>query len=620
MSATVENNPGGQKRTLRLQSPARRAGKDAAPLSESLSTAAASTDYQLSASVALPPAVRMRADRSFPAVADFGDVKPKSDRYRLDAESVVLFRRRLFLCSLIAAVPFVFMLVCAATNFIELFGRSTIGWTGLGLSAAVLMLLLSVAGFLHVRRNLAEQSLRVLEIVIFGAMAAVFAYWQFEVLTAAPPPMSLSGLQGVRVWDEDYQRMVTIAAALIVHFNWFVLIVFHGVLIPSTAARGIAITLGLAFAALVISAVAAYVHPPTARAAVAVFAIGITILAAGSGLAIFGTAKMEALRQEVLSARETIRQLGQYRLRRKLGQGGMGEVYLAEHHLLKRPCAVKRIHVKYLGNPEQLRRFEREVQATAKLRHPNTVEIYDYGRADDGTFYYVMEYLNGMSLEDLVNQYGPQSPDRVIHILRQACGALKEAHRHGMVHRDIKPSNILLIPEGSHHDQIKVVDFGLVHSLTEELTPEGKITRDGLIVGTPEYMSPEQASGVSLDGRSDLFSLGSIAYFLLSGREAFHRENPMKTLMAVVNEQPAPLSNFNPHLPDDLTAIVARCLAKSADDRYPDAGTLEHALAHSKRADHWTEERSIDWWTTHPNAQPGTGTDLSTLPLTDGNE
>ena len=613
MAAPVENNPGGPRRTLRLQSPARRIGRDAAPLSESLTSAAASTDYQLSASVALPPAVRLKAEMSRGS-SQLEPNKSRSDRFRLDADSVLLFRRRLFLCSLIAAVPFVFMLACAATNFIELFGRSTIGWSGLGLSAAVLILLLSVAGFLHRRRDLTEQSLRILEIVIFGAMAAVFAYWQFAVLTAAPQPTTY----GVRLWDEDYQRMVTIAAALIVHFNWFVLIVFHGVLVPSTAARGIGITLGLAVGALVISAVAAFVHPPTARAGVAVFAIGLTILAAGAGLAIFGTAKMEALRREVLSARETIRQLGQYRLRRKLGQGGMGEVFLAEHHLLKRPCAVKRIHVKYLGNPEQLRRFEREVQATAKLRHPHTVEIYDYGRADDGTFYYVMEYLNGMSLEDLVNQYGPQSPDRVVHILRQACGALKEAHRHGMVHRDIKPSNILLIPDGAVHDQVKVVDFGLVHSLHEELTPEAKITRDGLIVGTPEYMSPEQASGVALDGRSDLFSLGSIAYFLLSGREAFHRDNPMKTLMAVVNDEPQALSNFNPHLPDDLTAILARCLAKTPSDRYPDAGTLEHALAHCKRADHWTEERAADWWTTHPDAQPGTGTDLSTLPLTDG--
>lgn len=613
MSATVENSQGGPKRTVRLQSPARRALKDAVPLSESTTTAAASTDYQLSASIVLPPTVRLKTDQAQISTRDFEGNKPRSDRFRLDADSVVLFRRRLFLCSLFAAVPFLFMLVCASTNFIELFGRSTIGWSGLALSAAVLLLLLSVAGFLHRRRDLGEQSLRVLEIVIFGAMAAVFAYWQFAVLTAAPVATPI----GVPVWTEDYQRMVTIAAALIVHFNWFVLIVFHGVLVPSTAARGSAITLGLAIAALVISAVAALVHPPTARAAVAVFAIGVTILAAGSGLAIFGTAKMEALRQEVLSAREAIRQLGQYRLRRKLGQGGMGEVFLAEHHLLKRPCAVKRIHTKYLGNPEQLKRFEREVQATARLRHPNTVEIYDYGRAEDGTFYYVMEYLNGMSLEELVNQYGPQSPDRVVHILRQACGALKEAHRQGLVHRDIKPSNLLLIPDGAMYDQIKVVDFGLVHSLHEEHDPTAKITRDGLIVGTPEYMSPEQASGVSLDGRSDLFSLGSIAYFLLSGREAFHRDNPMKTLMAVVNDQPQPLSNFNPHLPDDLTAIVARCLAKSPADRYPDAGTLEHALAHCKRAGHWTEERAVDWWTIHPNAQPGTGTDLSTLPLQD---
>jgi eukaryotic-like serine/threonine-protein kinase len=326
------------------------------------------------------------------------------------------------------------------------------------------------------------------------------------------------------------------------------------------------------------------------------------------------TAKIAELQRQVASAQQAVREMGQYRLRRKLGSGGMGEVYLAEHRLLKRPCALKRIHAKYLNNPEQLRRFEREVQATAKLRHANTVEIYDYGVAADGTFFYVMEYLPGMSLEELVGKHGPQPAERVVYLLRQVCGALREAHAGGLVHRDIKPGNIVVYPAGSPHDQVKLVDFGLVHSLAEVEHPEQRITRDGLIVGTPEYMSPEQASGGVLDGRSDLFSLGSVAYYLVTGREAFHRDNPMKTLMAVVSETPTPLHELNPFVPDDLAAVLARCLHKDPGQRFQTAADLDHALAACECGDGWSEERSADWWGKFGTA-PNTGTDLNSLPL-----
>ena len=525
----------------------------------------------------------------------------------MDPATRALFQQRLRLCCLIATAPFAFFLICAATNFIDIFGRQTIGWTGLVLVALTLAGLLSAAAFLTYSRGLPVAVLRVLELAVFGAMAITFAYWHFAVLTAVPTG-GFEGGQHVRSW--------ILLAASIVHFNWFALIVFHGVLVPNTLKRGVGVALGLGLAALLISALAVAVHPPTAANAGAVFAVSVTMLAAGTGLSVFGTAKTEALRREVESAREAVRELGQYRLRRKLGQGGMGEVYLAEHRLLKRPCAVKRIHTRFLDNPEQVRRFEREVQATAQLRHPNTVEIYDYGRGEDGTFYYVMEYLPGMSLEDLVVRHGPQSADRVVHILKQVCGALKEAHKHGLVHRDIKPSNILVFPEGALPDHAKVLDFGLVHSLVWDGDSNEKITREGLIVGTPEYMSPEQASGSALDGRSDLFSLGSVAYYLLTGRDAFHRENPIKTLMAVVNEEPAPIAQFNPHVPDDVMAVVRHCLVKAPDQRFARAAELEHALAECSCANAWTEARADEWWAIHPEAQPGTGTDLDSLPLT----
>lgn len=417
-----------------------------------------------------------------------------------------------------------------------------------------------------------------------------------------------------------HERTQMLAAALVVHFNWLLLIVFHAVLVPNTVARGAGVTVALLLTPLGIDGVVVGIHEPTQHNVVTLFAVAVTMLAAGGGLAVFGTAKIAELQRQVASAQQAVREMGQYRLRRKLGSGGMGEVYLAEHRLLKRPCALKRIHAKYLHNPEQLRRFEREVQATAQLRHPNTVEIYDYGIANDGTFFYVMEYLPGMSLEELVGKYGPQPPERVVYLLKQVCGALREAHSAELVHRDIKPGNIVVFPAGSPHDMVKLVDFGLVHSLAAVDQPEQKITRDGLIVGTPEYMSPEQASGGILDGRSDLFSLGSVAYHLLTGREAFHRDNPMKTLMAVVSETPAPLADLNPFVPDDLAAVVARCLHKDPGQRWQSAADLWVALSACGCAGGWTEDRSRDWWDRHPTAMPNAGTDLASLPVRESSD
>jgi serine/threonine-protein kinase len=510
------------------------------------------------------------------------------------------------LCCLIAAVPFGFFVTCSATNFIDLFGRETVGWPGLVLSAFTLVWLAGSGVLLSTRRDRSETFLRAMEIAVFGMMAACSAYWQFAVLTAYP----LNGFEG-----NGHETASVLAAALIVYFVWFVLIIFHGVLVPNTPGRGAAVAVGMCVVAIAISIVAVYVHPPTARHAIELYAISVTMLGAGAGLSVFGTAKTQALQLEVLSALEAVRELGQYRLRQKLGIGGMGEVYLAEHSLLKRPCAVKRIHPRLLNNPEQVRRFEREVQATAQLRHPNTVEIYDYGRADDGTFFYAMEYVPGVSLEDLVVKYGPLPPDRVVHILRQVCGALKEAHRHGLVHRDIKPSNILVCADGPQHDHVKLLDFGLVQSLIpEEAAADQKLTREGLIVGTPEYMSPEQATGGNLDGRSDLFSVGSIAYFLLTGQEAFHRGNSVKTLLAVVGEEPPPIADRTPYAPADVLAVVGKLLAKESGDRYQRAADAEADLARCRCAGHWTEDRAAEWWATRAAATARADADLYAQP------
>jgi serine/threonine-protein kinase len=224
-------------------------------------------------------------------------------------------------------------------------------------------------------------------------------------------------------------------------------------------------------------------------------------------LAVFGAHRLETLRRGAAEARK----LGQYQLKQCLGSGGMGEVYLAEHVLLRRPCALKLIRPELAGNPTSLRRFEREVQVTATLTHPNTVEIYDYGHAEDGTFYCVMEYLPGLDLEQLVSRHGPLPPQRAVHLLRQVCGSLAEAHAAGLIHRDIKPGNIIVCRRGGHHDVAKLLDFGLVRG--PDLGQNGpKLTREGTIAGTPAYMAPEQAaSRDDLDARSDVYSLGALA-------------------------------------------------------------------------------------------------------------
>jgi tRNA A-37 threonylcarbamoyl transferase component Bud32 len=566
------------------------------------------TDYELSASAVFP---QSKSSIALPPIRFVEPIPAETSSAKstasLDPETRKVFHHRLRLCCMIAAVPFVFFFVCAVTNFIEPFGRGTVGWVGAFLAGAVLAGLIGMAVVLLREEPYDGNTLRAMELGVFGAMGLFFSYWQFVQLTASP----MRSFEG----GPRHEEIFVFAITLITHLNWVALIVFHGVLVPNSLFRGAAVVCAMALLALIVDGVAIYSNELTRNYAHILFIVAIPALVSASILAVFGTAKTARLQEQVDEAKQMIRELGQYRLRRRLGAGGMGEVYLAEHALLKRPCAVKRIHPKYLDHPDQIRRFEREVQATARLRHPNTVEIYDYGRADDGTFYYVMEYLAGQSLEDLIGRYGPMPEDRVIYLLRQVCGALREAHRHELIHRDIKPSNIIVLPGTTPHDIAKLVDFGLVHSTNWAGDPESKLTRDGLIVGTPEYMSPEQAQGLALDVRSDLFSLGSVAYYLLTAKEPFHRETAMKTLLAVVSDEPPPIRDANPFVPEDLAAVIAKCLVKDPGKRWQSAQELELALGLCRGHADWTETKASDWWESHPGKEPGTGTDLDSLPL-----
>jgi serine/threonine-protein kinase len=291
--------------------------------------------------------------------------------------------------------------------------------------------------------------------------------------------------------------------------------------------------------------------------------------------------------------REAMR-VGQYTLVEKVGEGGMGVVYRASHALLRRPTAIKLLQPSK-SSAVDLARFEREVQMTALLTHPNTVAVYDFGRTPEGLFYYAMEYLDGLSLEDLVREDGPQPPARVAHILRQVCGALKEAHDAGLVHRDIKPANIVLTARGGVRDVVKVVDFGLVKLVASATSPG--VTQESVVTGTPLYLSPEALTDPdSVDGRSDLYALGATAYYLLTGGPVFEAKTLIELCTKQVHDPPDPPSRrLGRELPADLEKVVLACLAKKPEDRPAGAGALDAAIA-ACEAGAWTKGDAEAWW------------------------
>ncbi len=300
------------------------------------------------------------------------------------------------------------------------------------------------------------------------------------------------------------------------------------------------------------------------------------------------------LRREVKEARR----FGQYTLEEKIGAGGMGEVYRARHALLRRPTAIKLLRCDQAGE-QSIARFEREVQLTSRLTHPNTIAIYDYGRTPDGTFYYAMEYLPGITLEDLVKDHGPQPAGRLIHILKQVCASLSEAHDIGLIHRDIKGANVILCERGGMHDVVKVVDFGLVKDL--QRLSNNSLSGINTIAGTPLYLSPEilrQAGTV--DGRSDLYSLGVLTFYLLTGKQLFQGESFVEIASHHLQTPPPLPSSCVPfEVPRDLEAIVLRCLEKDPARRPADARTLLRELSLCRNAGDWGPEEARAWWREH---------------------
>ncbi|MGF1465702.1 MAG: serine/threonine-protein kinase [Sandaracinaceae bacterium] len=303
------------------------------------------------------------------------------------------------------------------------------------------------------------------------------------------------------------------------------------------------------------------------------------------------------------------RRLGAYELVERLGRGGMGEVWRARHRFLKRPAAIKLVRPEILGEGLEARhralvRFEREAQAIADLESPHTVSLYDFGVGEDGSFFYVMELLRGIDLQRLVELHGPVPPERAIHLLRQACHSLAEAHARGLVHRDIKPGNLFVGPRGRDDDVVRVLDFGLVKSRRPDDPDATGPRSDAPIQGTPSTIAPEAALGTTeVDGRADLYALGCVAFFLVTGRKVFEADSAMQMVVAHVSEPPPPPSARTEQvLPEALDDVVLACLAKDPAARPPTAEALAARLAAIEGLVPWTAERARSWWATHEPA------------------
>jgi serine/threonine-protein kinase len=378
------------------------------------------------------------------------------------------------------------------------------------------------------------------------------------------------------------------------------------IVVPASPRRSVLAALAAASGVPVMAAISFAVYPPPMRLnAAQFFFVFIFPYLLVVVMAYVGARVLFALGNEVRKARE----LGSYRLLERLGQGGMGEVWRARHRLLARPAAVKLIRPpaesSTIGS-EAITRFEREAQAIASLRSPHTVDLFDFGISDDGTFYYVMELLDGLDAERIVNRFGPMPAERVIHVIRQVCHSLSEAESVALVHRDIKPANIILCRYGEDCDFVKVLDFGIVKAIHEPGTNKGALpfdmlTAEHVVRGTPAFMAPEQLlGGGAVDHRADIYGAGCLMYWLLTGQLVFSGDTPMKLLIQHAEATPVPPSERTElPIPKELDAVVLACLAKNPSDRPQTARELASRLEAVPVVGEWTPTLARAWWDAH---------------------
>jgi serine/threonine-protein kinase len=403
-------------------------------------------------------------------------------------------------------------------------------------------------------------------------------------------------IAGTRAWTAVVQTPDAIWGLVPAECVW---IVVYPLVVPSIPRKAliaslIAASAGPAAVVLATTFGGAVIDRP---AAIAIYYVMTTYTCAVGAYAV--SRMVYGLRMRLKRARE----IGSYELIDKIGEGGMGEVWRARHRLLVRPAAIKLIRRELLGSSHPTRtaalwRFEREARETAALRSIHTIDIYDFGITTDGDFYYVMELLDGISLERFVKQFGPMEPARVAFVLRQVCHSLDEAHARGLIHRDIKPANIFLCRLGPDDDFVKVLDFGLVKHV--QAAPGTMRTGEGVTAGTPAYMAPEIALANATDGRADIYSLGCVAYYLLTGKPVFSKDGALATVLAHVQEDPVPPSEGSElEIPPALEALTLECLAKDPAARPASASELGDRLAASVAPAAWTPQAARRWWQLH---------------------
>ena len=376
-------------------------------------------------------------------------------------------------------------------------------------------------------------------------------------------------------------------------------VVLRASLVPSTVRRTLTVGLSaVAAMALAVGLTGGSARPiPTSVPGI----VNIWLIITGAAFVVVTAVTSRViygLRRQVKAAER----LGQYELKRRLGAGGMGVVYEATHVLLRRPTAVKLLPIDKVGE-QTVARFEREVRQTSRLEHPNSVFIYDYGRTPDGQFYYAMEYLDGLNLEELIEREGSVNAARACNILRQAARALAEAHAMGLVHRDIKPANIMLCDRGRIPDTVKVLDFGLVKAVDDE-PGDGKLTQLGVIVGTPHYLAPEAIQDAEATGPpADVYALGAVGFFLLTGREVFEAKSVIEICSKHLNEAPVCPSTLSEQAIDpELDELILRCLSKDPSQRFQDGEQLAAALE-ALQVTGWDLQKAQRWWHTYQPAK-----------------
>lgn len=437
------------------------------------------------------------------------------------------------------------------------------------------MCLLAASTGILMARQFSLRFLRMMEILVFGAMTLLLTMKYFSVIVAL-------GNEGN--FPEATLNQVYLCSALV---N---LIVVYGLFLPNNWRRTLILVVVIASAYFITAIVINFSH--NSLDLVNLWTVAYFLF--GAMIACYGSYVIYSLRKEVLDAKD----VGRYKLIQKLASGGMGEVWHAEHQMLARPAAVKLVRPDVNGGSEDaVIRFEREAEAIAKLESPHTVQIYDFGITNSGDFYYAMELLKGLDLDDFVDKHGPFSLPRGIYVLKQICKSLMEAHSKGLVHRDIKPGNIFLSCRGCEYDFVKVLDFGMVKRDWDSQ----RITQQNVINGTPTFIAPEMIhrDRGEIDARTDIYLLGCVAYWIFTGRFVFMKENALATVLAHASNKPNRISHFLPDFPQELDDLVIRCLQKDPNKRPTSVKDIYVCLEKSGYAAQWNQELAEDWWRTN---------------------